>query len=77
MVQYAIAHCTSSNRKKHKEQYVCLFSVPSMPKPAVYKGKHHIYREKKSRIKKCQHEAWMLAINRGYEGNAPELLRKL
>ena len=72
MVQCAIACCTSSDREKGKDYHVNLFRVPSLPKPAACRGKDRVHREKKSNIKKCQHEAWMSAINRGYEDNAPK-----
>ena len=47
MVQCAIACCTSSDREKGKDYHANLFRVPSLPKPAVYKGKDRAYREKK------------------------------
>ena len=40
--------------------------MPSKPKTVVHWGASKEHREKSSAMKRCQHYAWMLAVNRGH-----------
>ena len=69
MVQCIIAYCNSSCRHDYKDRKMVFFSVPSEPKGKKRRGKDGEYHNRLMNIKRCQHEAWMLAVNRGYGNN--------
>ena len=67
MVQCSIANCKSSCRSGYEGGKMVFFKVPSKPQTVLHKGSKREHREKSSAIKQCQHDAWMLAVNRGYQ----------
>ena len=66
MVHCSIAHCTSNQGYVYTVRSMVFFMLPSKPTERAYRGKDK-HRTWFNNVKKCQHEAWMSAINRGYE----------
>lgn len=70
MVCCSISCCKSNSSNKFNGRKMVFFSVPSKPKPTVYRGKDKAYRTALSNIKTCQHEACVSAINKSHpKGN--------
>ena len=67
MVQCSIANCKSKCGYGYEGGKIVFFKVPSKPKTVLCRGASKEHREKSSSIKQCQHDAWMLAVNRGYQ----------
>lgn len=66
MVQCSIANCSSNCSQKYKEQRMTFFALPSKRKETKYRGKK-AYRNALNRIVNAQNDAWMKAINLGYQ----------
>ena len=65
MVHCIIAHCTSHQSHVHNGRSMVFFMLPVKPTERVYRKDKH--RNWYNNVKKCQCEAWITAINRGYE----------
>ena len=65
MVQCSKANCKSKCSCGCKGGRMIFFMVPSKPKTVLHGGASKVHREKISAIKHSQHDAWVLAVNRG------------
>ena len=66
MVHCSIAHYTSNQSHVYKGRSMVFFMLPSKPTERAYRGKDK-HRNWYNNVKKCQYEAWITDINRGYE----------